>query len=50
MAGETKLNLELNPVQASIFEKRKSDFVGPLKGHLQMQLQLSILFNMELIK
>ena len=35
----------LNPVQASLFENWFSDFFGPLKGHLQIQLQLSILFQ-----
>ena len=33
------------PVQASLFENSFSDFFGPLKGHLQIQLQLSILFQ-----
>ena len=35
----------INSVLASLIKKWVSDFFGPLKGHLQIQLQLSILFQ-----
>jgi hypothetical protein len=38
-----EFSININPVQAKLFEKLFPNFFGPLKGHLQTQLHLSIM-------